>query len=527
MAIGRISGPMLYSNLERQGVDLAFESNILYLDVNNRWVGANTSTPNAELQVVGTANLANITIAGNTISSVTGQVDFGSNANVYISGGTSNQVLLTDGAGNLSWGTVSELTTGFGNVQIAGNTISILEVDGNLELTANGTGIVTTLGYTFYAANIVTTGGASGNISGVNYLLSTGVKSTGNITADYFIGNVRSTEIITSGNITADYFIGNVTAAAGGNISATFFTGNLDGTTVNTTGNVTAGNLVGNVYSTTVIVGGNVTANYFVGNVSTDGNVTAGNLVGNVYSTTIITNTVTSNLFIGNSATQQITSNIGDLHISAATNDPNNIIRFDSVSALDIAAGTTAQRPPNPDSGFLRYNSDVGSIEWWNGVDWIAGAKAIATQTISPNGVDTVYTLDQASTAEGVLVNINGTMQQPGSAYTIVDDQITFTSIPETTDIIEVRFLTSLVAGASFLGGNVAGAVHITNTAVSSSTTTGALVVDGGTAIVGNINVGGNVGLAATAGTPGNTSSPASWLKVYVGGTAYFMPLYQ
>jgi energy-converting hydrogenase Eha subunit B len=313
MAIGRISGPMLYSNLERQGVDLAFESNILYLDVTNRWVGANTSTPNAELQVIGTANLANITISSNTISSDTGKVSFGSNANVYISGGTNNQVLLTDGAGNLSWGTVSALTTGFGNVKIAGNTISILEVDGNLELTANGTGIVTTLGYTLYAANIITTGGISGNISGVNYLLSTGVKSTGNITADYFIGNLRGTEVTTTGNITADYFIGNVTTAPGGNIAATFFTGNLDGTTVTTTGNVTAGNIIGNLYSTTVIVGGNVTANYFLGNVTTDGNVTAGNLVGNVTANTItVSNTITSNLFIGNSSTQQITATIGD-----------------------------------------------------------------------------------------------------------------------------------------------------------------------------------------------------------------------
>ena len=41
------------------------------------------------------------------------------------------------------------------------------------------------------------------------------------------------------------------------------------------------------------------------------------------------------------------------------------------------------------------------------------------------------------------------------------------------------------------------------------------------------IHLGGNVNLAVTSGTPGNTASPASWLKVYVGGTTYFMPLYQ
>ena len=30
MAIGRISGPMLFSNLERQGLDLAIEGNLIY-----------------------------------------------------------------------------------------------------------------------------------------------------------------------------------------------------------------------------------------------------------------------------------------------------------------------------------------------------------------------------------------------------------------------------------------------------------------------------------------------------------------
>ena len=33
MAIGRISGSVLKSNLTRNGTDLAFETNLLYLDV--------------------------------------------------------------------------------------------------------------------------------------------------------------------------------------------------------------------------------------------------------------------------------------------------------------------------------------------------------------------------------------------------------------------------------------------------------------------------------------------------------------
>ena len=79
MAVGRISGPLLKSNLIRNGVDLAFETDLLYLDVNNQRIGVRTASPSHELQVNGTAkttnlivdttaNLADVTIEGNTIS---------------------------------------------------------------------------------------------------------------------------------------------------------------------------------------------------------------------------------------------------------------------------------------------------------------------------------------------------------------------------------------------------------------------------------------------------------------------------
>ena len=79
MAVGRISGPLLKSNLIRNGVDLAFETDLLYLDVNNQRIGVNNSTPAYEVDVTGTtqtidlkvlnvAELADITVQGSTIS---------------------------------------------------------------------------------------------------------------------------------------------------------------------------------------------------------------------------------------------------------------------------------------------------------------------------------------------------------------------------------------------------------------------------------------------------------------------------
>ena len=61
MAIGRISGSVLKSNLTRNGVDLAFETNLLYLDVTNSRVGIGTSEPSTALHVNGTITASGLT----------------------------------------------------------------------------------------------------------------------------------------------------------------------------------------------------------------------------------------------------------------------------------------------------------------------------------------------------------------------------------------------------------------------------------------------------------------------------------
>jgi len=68
MAIGRISGPMLVRDLERQGIDLSIDGNLLYLDVANRRIGINTNSPNVALDVVGRANISSNLFVGNTIT---------------------------------------------------------------------------------------------------------------------------------------------------------------------------------------------------------------------------------------------------------------------------------------------------------------------------------------------------------------------------------------------------------------------------------------------------------------------------
>jgi hypothetical protein len=151
MAIGRISGSVLKSNLTRNGVDLAFETNLLYLDVTNSRVGIGTSEPSTALHVVG-----NTTITGNLYLSGSFSPDTISVNNLYstdstaiqindavnisgalsssgikypITDGTNGQFIKTDGAGNLTFGTVS--------------TNSISQLNSNVTVTDAGTGSIT------------------------------------------------------------------------------------------------------------------------------------------------------------------------------------------------------------------------------------------------------------------------------------------------------------------------------------------------------------------------------------------------
>ena len=276
-------------------------------------------------------------------------------------------------------------------------------------------------------------------ITGYRYIGLKGVSTFGNVA----FGNITIT-----GNV-AGNVVGNVLTTDQPYITSL---GNLTSLTV--TGNLSAGNLIVGNIDLSGLTSNVITAN--AANIS--GNAVARWFLGNAQgSTGNFTTSVTSSMFYGNITAQSITSPTGDLHISAATDNPNNIIRFDSVSAFDIPSGTTAQRPPSPDYGYVRYNTDNGSIEWWSGVAWISGAQTIQTETITPDGASLTYTLNQSTTETSILVNVNGTIQQAGSgAYTVAGDQITFGEAPLATDIIEIRYLASGVAALTTNFANIA-----------------------------------------------------------------------
>jgi hypothetical protein len=110
--------------------------------------------------------------------------------------------------------------------------------------------------------------------------------------------------------------------------------------------------------------------------------------------------------------------------------------------AVTLPIGSNAQRPILADTGDLRYNTDLNSIEFYNGTTWVSTIPVIQSEVIYPDGTSSTYTLSYQASTLGVLVNINGTIQQPTSGYSIAGNQITFPEPPLATDIIEIRYLT-------------------------------------------------------------------------------------
>jgi hypothetical protein len=74
---------------------------------------ANGTVPNIALSIDGNSN---VELAGNL--TVNGVSNLGDVGNVHIFGGTTNQVLVTDGSGNLTWASGSTLSNGYSNVEI-------------------------------------------------------------------------------------------------------------------------------------------------------------------------------------------------------------------------------------------------------------------------------------------------------------------------------------------------------------------------------------------------------------------------
>ena len=343
--LGRISGPLLADNLRRNGVDLAFDNQVLYLDVTNSRVGFNTATPVTDLYtptniqttnliVSDTATIGNWTVSGNTFQYLL-------NTSIRISPNqASNPKISTPG-----------LSTS--KLYVYGNTISTYNSSSNINITPNGTG-----GINF-----------SNDSGSVDVTVNADIHATGNITWD---GD------ITLGNETTD----TITFAA--EVSSDILPSQTD------TYNLGSDTLKWhNIYANSITANSSIpsevfaTNNYLGNLLITSNNISNTNSSNNIYLTPSGTGLVNFNSvnYIQDSNIYIPTS--GDFVLSSTS---NGYIKFGGTSGTIFPAGGINQRPLTPEVGQLRYNVDLQSSEVWDGTTWIP-LQGTATDTLSANDV--------------------------------------------------------------------------------------------------------------------------------------------
>ena len=130
--VGRIGGGVLKSNLERQGIDLAFENDLLYLDVNNDRIGINT-TSMASPDVLTTISPIRTTNAITTGTFNLGSFELQGNAITQL---VENTINLNSTGDIFATGIETE------NLKFDANELSSTTDNTNIELRPNGTGTI-------------------------------------------------------------------------------------------------------------------------------------------------------------------------------------------------------------------------------------------------------------------------------------------------------------------------------------------------------------------------------------------------
>ena len=201
----------------------------------------------------------------------------------------------------------------------------------------------------------------------------------------------------------------------------------------------------------------------------------------------------------------------GNMDVTGTFTVSDNIL-MTGTGAIDVASGTTAQRPGSPSGGFFRFNSETSEFEGYNGSSWgeIGGVAATGTADLLDiasssgtgggsatfngsayrfklvtKGTSTAVT---PSNAEILRVSINGVMQQPndGSGQGDMTDGYVISG----TDII---FDSAPPSGATYFIINMGATIAIGTP--GDNTVTSAKIVDGtivGTDLATNVDLADN-----------------------------------
>lgn len=166
--LGRISGPILTSNLERNGQDLAFRNNsgsddLLYLDVTNSRVGVN-KTPMVDLDIDGYTKTTDLIVDNQAIFD---NLIFSANGTISTVVGAIN--ISPAGAGAVI--NLDRVLTG--QLEINGNVISNYQTNGSIILNPNASGSINIQSSSSILGNLAVTGNTilTGDLSAADNII--------------------------------------------------------------------------------------------------------------------------------------------------------------------------------------------------------------------------------------------------------------------------------------------------------------------------------------------------------------------
>lgn len=104
-------------------------------------------------------------------------------------------------------------------------------------------------------------------------------------------------------------------------------------------------------------------------------------------------------------------------------------------SGVVVPVGPASLRPDSATFGMIRYNTDIGYVEFFNGSIWqnmgVGGIVSYDVITATGDGSTVAFTLDfEYSDPTQLIVFVGSIYQEPTIAYTVSSFTLTFTSAP-------------------------------------------------------------------------------------------------
>jgi len=455
MAIGRITGQMLSTNLARSGTDLTFETNLLALDVTNSRVGIGTASPATTLHVSATDSLRlpSGTTAQRPGSPANGDIRYNTTLSTiegYSNGAYANLASgseLKDADGDTKVNVEESSDEDVIRFDVAGSEIMNISANGlsftsggitsNLTVTGNLTvnGTTTTIDSTTLTIEDPLIQLAKNNSGGAANTFDQGL----------FFNRGSDANVSFIWDESADEFAAAITSGE-------------DGTT--------AGNVTIDSYAD---LNANIT-----GGASFTRAVTFNDASANDLDFRMEGATATHAFFLDGSADA----------IGIHTSSPGYPLDGSgSTGAFRLPVGNTAQRPTGA-TGIIRFNSQTGQYEGCqDGSTFvnlaIAGsAPTFTKETATGDGSSTTFSGFFSTAPENVnnvFVYIDNVFQEPTENYTVSGTNITFTSAPHSAArIFAITGADNTALATGGIARSETSSVNFTSTATNIMTFNGA-----------------------------------------------------